>query len=240
MSETDKLNTGLAAIMQGDSLPSVIGGIGNPIASGNGASIVSGNGGIASGEASLVLAGQNSVASGTSSVTIGGIDNEVTGIGSICIGGASTLLEGNNSVCIGGSQIQMTLQGNEISYVKGPLLRSATALSLPDGSVITGSQLQTGYLELANSSTNSLDIAANVATSFGLTADSFIDSSTRFIFELSLTVPGGGASSARINYTAVDGYTGKVSGPSTNFFGAAIMKLVFTSATTCDVFAVDG
>lgn len=69
---TDKLDIGLAAVMQGEAANPVIGGIGTIVTSGTGAAMVAGDSGIASGMASAGIGRKNNEAAGTGSVTVGG------------------------------------------------------------------------------------------------------------------------------------------------------------------------
>jgi len=236
---TDKLETGLAGVMQGGAEDNVIGGINSPIASGNGSAIIAGDNGLASGEASAGIGGKDNEASGTSSVTVGGTSNEANGVQSVCIGGSLTLLQGDNSVCVGGGQNQMTLQGDNMTYVKGPIVYALEEIVIASPGTIFGADVRMGYIELTNTGTYTLDTATNVAAVLGLTSTSFANVNARFRIQVIFVIDTGGGGSATVSHGTGSGWTGRDTGPSNMVTGAETMTLIFTSATTADIIWTD-
>lgn len=233
---TDKLEKGLAGVMQGGSEDNVIGGINSPIASGNGSAIIAGDNGLASGEASAGIGGKDNEASGVSSVTVGGTNNEANGAQSVCIGGTSTLLQGDNSVCVGGGQNQMTLQGDNMTYIKGPtIVYVFEQLDILISRTISATELLGGYIILTAGITCPIDTATNVALALGLTSASFTNANTRFSIKIMFGINTGGGGTGTVTHSVASGWITTNVGTGNFIQGAAIATLILTSTTTGNI-----
>ena len=155
----------------------------------------------------------------------------VSGTGNLVIKGNNDTLSGNGNILLGGHAGVMTLACSDRVIIKGtPLVTPSIYTANVAGETFTASDLLAGVIVLTTGQTYVMPTAANLASAFGVSAATFTTAGNRVTFDIILhTANAQGLSLLTLN----SGLTfTNFSGTIMTVMGSAIIKLIFTSATT--------
>lgn len=220
------------SIMSGGTLGST-----NSITSSNQAICLGGiSNAITTGTYSGILCGTSNTMQATSSrsVMLCGQTNTLQGSNSLLIGGSNLTLRGNYNTLIGSrtDSVELGVNGttyNQVAIESIPLhiIKNSSA-----SATITASELAGGIVTLTDSTSYTLDTTANLASQFGVIANTFTVAATRPTFRV-LGVLGTSTQTCTIAVGTGQTFTNETS-PYT-VTGSVELILTFTSTTTMNV-----
>lgn len=224
------------SIMSGGTLGSI-----NSITSSNQAICLGGiSNAITTGTYSGILCGTSNTMQATSSrsVMLCGQTNVLQGSNSLLIGGSGLTLRGNYNTLIGSrtDSVELGVNGttyNQVAIESIPLhiVKNSSA-----SGTILASEIANGILTLVDSTSYTLDTTANLATKFGIVANTFVVSDTRPTFRV-LGVLGAATETCDISLGTGQSWTNN-STSALDVTGSVELILTFTSTTTMDVTVV--
>ena len=191
---------------------------------------------ITTGTYSGILCGTGNTMQATSSrsLMLGGQTNTLQGSNSMLLGGSGKTLRGNYNTIIGSTtnSIELGVNGTTYNQVAIESVPFYIGQNSAASATISAAQLAGGVITLTNSTAYTLDTTANLATKFGVVANTFTVAATRPTFRV-LGKLGASTETCTIASGTGQTFTNETSPYTVN--GSVEMILEFTSTTTMTV-----